>query len=219
MRIRSARFVKTVLAHAERESMLVVVLGAYTCGLLARLPDQLRQDGWLTLVGGRFVAHAGLPNTDSLTSWTAGAKWVDQQWLAQLIFFRLYQLGNLRLVMLTHVALLATALGLAMVAARRRGGSARTVALMTTLALMTIIMSAQLRAQSFAYVLFVAVAWFLIEDARRPSLRVFLTLPLLAIWANLHGSVVLGVALVGLRGFLLAFSGRRFRGATLTVAS
>jgi hypothetical protein len=215
MRIRSARLAHRLLGLAERESMLIVVLGAYTCGLLARLPDQLRQDGWLTLVGGRFVAHSGLPSTDSLTAWTAGVKWIDQQWLAQLVFFRLFELGNVQLIMLTHVVLLATALGLATVAARRRGGSARSVALVATLALMTIVMSAQLRAQSFAYVLFVLVAWLLIEDARRSSTRVYLTLPLLIAWTNLHGSVVLGAGLVFVRGLFLFIGRQRVRGATL----
>ena len=76
MKPRLVRLAHVVLGHAERESMLVVVLGAYTCGLVARLPDQLHQDGWLTLVSGRLVAHAGLPSTDSLTAWTAGAKWI-----------------------------------------------------------------------------------------------------------------------------------------------
>jgi len=219
MKPRLVRLAHVVLGHAERESMLVVVVGAYTCGLLARLPDQLHQDGWLALVSGRFVAHAGLPSTDSLTAWTAGAKWVDQQWLAQLTFYRLFQLGGLRLVMLGHVALLAAALGLAIVAARWRGGSARSVALVATLSLMTILMSAQLRAQSFAYVLFVSVAWLLIADARHPSRRVLLALPLLIAWANLHGSVVLGAGLVGLRGVFLFFERRRLRGATMTLGA
>ena len=61
MRQRAAHLSRFV----ERESMLIVIVGAYTCGLLARLPDQLRQDGWLTLVAGRFVAHAGDRDYDS----------------------------------------------------------------------------------------------------------------------------------------------------------
>jgi hypothetical protein len=215
MRARSVRFPPAVLGLAERESMLVVVLGAYACGLIVRLPDQLRQDGWLALVGGRFVAHAGLPSSDSLTTWTTGTKWIDQQWLGQLLFFRLFQAGGIQLVMLVHVALLAAALALAVTAGRWRGGSARSVALTATLALTTIIMSAQLRAQSFAYVLFVGLVWVLIADARRPTQRVYVVLPLLVVWTNLHGSVVLGAALVILRAVFLLFERQRLRGITL----
>src|SRR6266849_3466641 len=46
-----------VLAWLERESLPVTVFGLFVCGLIVRLPDQLRQDGWLALVSGRFVSE------------------------------------------------------------------------------------------------------------------------------------------------------------------
>ena len=92
-----------VLAWLERESLPVTVFGLFVCGLIIRLPDQLRQDGWLALVSGRVVADSGLPNTDTLTAWTAHVQWVDQQWLGQLFLYKIASSGNLRLVMLVHV--------------------------------------------------------------------------------------------------------------------
>jgi hypothetical protein len=53
-----------------------------------------------------------------------------------------------------------------------------------------------MRPQSFAYPLFVAVLWLLLDDLRLQSRRVYLVLPLLVLWANLHGSVIVGSALV-----------------------
>jgi hypothetical protein len=191
-----------ILAWLERESLPVTVFGLFVCGLIVRLPDQLRQDGWLALVSGRVVADSGLPTTDTLTAWTAHVQWVDQQWLGQLLLYRLATAGNLRLVMLVHVALLAGAVGTTLAAARWRGGSARSVGLVAAPALAVILMSAQMRAQSLAYPLFVAVAWLLIADARVPSRRVLLVLPLLVLWANVHGSVVLGAALATVAGLL-----------------
>src|SRR5262249_44067280 len=41
-----------------------------------------------------------------------------------------------------------------------------------------------------------------LADARQPSRRVFWTLPLLVLWTNLHGSVVLGAMLVSLDGLV-----------------
>jgi hypothetical protein len=208
---------RRVLAWLEGESLPITVFGLYVCGVLARLPDQLRQDGWLTLVGGREVARAGLPATDSLTAWTAGAPWVDQQWLAQLLLYRVASIGDVRLAMIVHAALLALALALALAAARWRGGTARSVALIAAPALVTILMSAQMRAQSFAYPLFVGVTWLLLADMRAPSRRVFLVFPMLLVWANLHGSVVVGAALVSLRGAVwLVKERRRLRGVVLT---
>ncbi len=200
-----------VLAWLERESLPVTVFGLCECGLIVRLPDQLRQDGWLALVSGRLVADSGLPSTDTLTAWTAHVQWVDQQWLGQLFLYRLASSGNLRLVMLVHVGLLAAAMAAALAAARWRGGSARSVGLVAAPALVVILMSAQMRTQTLAYPLFVAAAWLLIADARAPSRRVLLVLPILVLWANVHGSVVLGAVLTSVGGVLLVVRAVRER--------
>ena len=42
----------------------------------------------------------------------------------------------------------------------------------------------------------------LVTDSARPSRRVWFVFPLLALWANVHGSVTLGVALTVLAGFV-----------------
>ena len=68
-----------------------------------------------------------------------------------------------------------------------------------------------IRAQIWTYVLFALLLALLLGDGRRPSRRVFLVFPLLVLWANLHGSVVVGAALVALSGLTLAYSGIRAR--------
>jgi hypothetical protein len=74
------------------------------------------------------------------------------------------------------------------------------------------------RAQSLTYPLFVAVVWLLVRDSLQPSRRVLLALPLLALWANLHGSVLVGVAIVALHG-LLVVRRRPAVGVPLVIAS
>ena len=56
--------------------------------------------------------------------------------------------------------------------------------------------SSALRPQTLVLPLFVALTWLLVTDARVPSRRVFWTIPLLVLWANLHGTATLGVLLV-----------------------
>ena len=60
--------------------------------------------------------------------------------------------------------------------------------------------SSALRPQTLVLPLFVALAWLLVEDARAPSRRVFWAIPLLVLWANLHGTVTLGGAARAARG-------------------
>ena len=106
----------------------------------------------------------------------------------------------------------------ALVVARRRGASQRSVLLLLPLGFFCLIGSTwQIRTQSLAYLPFVACLWLLVEDSRRPSNRVFWCLPLLAVWGNLHGSAALGAGLVLVRGLDRAFRGRRGSGIALAV--
>jgi hypothetical protein len=184
----------------QRNAALVAVAGFWLLLLVLALPQELVQDSWLTLVSGREVAHHGLPHVDGLTVWTDGVRWIDQQWLAQLFFYGLYSAAGLRAVVLAHVALLTIMFCSGLAAARSLGASrASTVASgLASLALAPWAM--QLRAQTLAECFFVWLLWLLATDSRTPSRRVFLALPLLALWANVHGTAALGALLVVLRG-------------------
>jgi hypothetical protein len=181
----------------EKNGTAVMVVAAFAAVLVTHLRTALAADGWMALLSGRVVAQHGLPSHDTLTIWAHGRTWVDQQWLAQLVLYELERLGGLQLVLLVHAALVTLGLGLAAVLARRLGGSARST---TWVALPVLVAfwpgAAIMRPQSFAYPLFVAVLWFVLDDHRHPSRRIYLVLPLLVLWANLHGSVVVGAALV-----------------------
>jgi hypothetical protein len=182
----------------EENGTVVVVLAAFAVALAADLKNLLVTDGWMALVSGREVAH-GLPGHETLTIWAHGRHWVDQQWLAQVSLYSLDRLGGIRLVMLAHVFLATGGLVAATVLSRRLGGSARSVTWICVVALVAYFPGAGvMRPQSFAYGLFVAVVWILILETRERTRRLYLVLPLLVLWANLHGSVVLGAAAVGL---------------------
>jgi hypothetical protein len=200
----------------EREAGGVALFALYVVVVLAALPRTLVQDSWLTLVSGREIAQHGLPSTDTLTVWGHGERWVDQQWLAQLVFYGLDRLGGMKLVLLTHALLLGSAFAAALAVARRRA-SQKSVVLVGAVCMFVAPWALQMRAQSFAPLLFVALLGLLVADSRAPSRRVLLVLPILALWANLHGTAVLGAALVALRGLtrVRAAPGRRLESLAL----
>ena len=197
-----------VWAAAEREALLALLLTIYAIVVLRVIPQELVQDSWLTLVSGREVAEHGIPKTDSFTVWTSGVPWIDQQWLGQLIFYGSYLLGGLKLVLLLHAAALVGALGIALAAARSLGASVKSVWLVAAVCMLLAPWALALRTQTLAIPLFVALVWLLAADSRSPSRRVFLVLPLLVLWANIHGTVTLACALVTLRGLTIALSRR-----------
>jgi hypothetical protein len=187
----------------EENGTLVIAVAAFALVMLIALRHGLVVDGWMALVSGREVAQHGLPSHDTLTVWAHGHRWTDQQWLAQVTLYALARVGGFKLALLVHAALGVGGLALAANAARHLGGSARSA---TWVALPVLAAyypeSSVLRPQSFAYPLFAAVLWLLVADGRSPSPRVFATFPILALWANLHGSVLLGAALVSLAGLV-----------------
>jgi hypothetical protein len=210
----------SALRFLERERLVVLVLASFGVLVLLALPLLLVADSWLALVAGRSVAHHGLRATDTLTIYTLGEDWVDQQWLSQLALFGLHELGGMRLLLLVFAAVVIAALVLAMAAARCADASPMAVALVAFPALASYLQLAlPVRTQAFALVLFVCVLWLLVEDARSPSRRVFWVLPLLVLWANLHGSVLLGAGIVVLRSGCAVVAARRGHGIALVLAA
>src|SRR5688572_9349371 len=206
----TANAVRPLVAFLGREALGVVVVAFFVLFSLVVIPQMLVQDTWLTLVSGREISQHGLPHVDSLTVWSRGSTWIDQQWLAQLLFFWTHELGGIKLVALAHVAVVVAGIASAVAAARSLGASALAVALVTP-AIFVAPWGYQIRAQTFAIPLFVWIVWLLAADSRSPSRRVFLVLPLLVFWANLHGTVVLAAALVAVRGLTFTVGGLRAR--------
>ena len=209
-----------VTVRLEHEAFLIVLFAIYLVGLTRSLPTEIASDTWMTLTYGREVVHHGLPSHDTLTVWAHGRTWVDQQWLGQLVYYGLFALGGIRAVLVLNTFALAAGAGLAVVAARRLGGSTRSA---TWLALVTIVVIAWsswiVRVQCLVFALFVALLWLLAADSRRPSPRVFWVLPLLVLWANVHGTAFLGAGLIVLRGTTMLFErGRSLRDRLPTAA-
>jgi hypothetical protein len=104
-----------------------------------------------------------------------------------------------------HVFLATAAFGLMIAAARSFGGTERPIAwVLPASGFLYIAGSFAIRTQGLAYPLFVAVLWLLARGAREPTRgRVYAVFPLLVLWANVHGSVTLGVGLAVLFGLAL----------------
>jgi hypothetical protein len=208
-------------ALLEENGLLVIVLGAFAIVFVLSLHTQLVVDGWMAVVSGRWIVQHGLPTHDVLTVFAHGHRWIDQQWLAQLALYGLWRLGGIKLALFVHALLVTGGLVGAALFARTRGATARSV---TWIAIPVLIayypVAAVMRPQTFAFPLFTAVLWLVLADARQPSRRVFWTLPLLVLWTNLHGSVLLGAMLVSLAGLLGMAQQRRpsGRGIVLLLA-
>ena len=192
--------VRALSDRLERNALVVVALAVpgTVLALLAR--RDIKADTWFALVGGRVVAHTGPPERNTLTVLHHGGHWVDQQWLGQLVVYELWSHGGWALPLIAASAVYVGSFALAAAGARSRGASERATAIVVAACFVLGLPDTVLRAQIIAFLLFTIVLLILLADERRRSRRVFLVVPLLLIWANVHGSVLLGVALAMLRG-------------------
>jgi hypothetical protein len=202
---RDARRASALLAWADRNALWITALAAVAVFSLAKLPLHISQDSWLALISGRDIATHGIPQHDTLFVVTHGARWLDQQWLAQLAIYGLYKLGGMQLYGLLYVALTISGITICLAASRAFGGSERHMLWVLPLAgALYFAGSLNVRTQGFALPLFAIVLWLLAREARGThDRRVYLVLPLLILWGNLHGSVTLGAGLTVICGAVL----------------
>ena len=205
----------------ETDGLVVTAVAVWVLLLALWLPALVVPDTWLALVDGRLIASRGVPHTDPFGAWTLGRVWTDQQWGAHLALYELARHLGVWAVVCFGAAAVAAALSVAAVAARKLGSTARSAAVVLLLPVLAAPWMTQARTQSFAVLLFPVVYGLLTLDSRSPSRRVLWVIPILIVWANLHGSVVLAAALAAAHGIVMAARARslRTRGVLLTVGS
>lgn len=177
-----------------------VTLAVYALLLLAG--DQLLRDPdtyWQIAIGDWIVARRAVPHTDPY-SWTMqGAPWISTQWLAQVALAASYRvLGWAGPVLLAAIAV-ATAFGLLARFVTQRLAQIPALVLMSAALALTV---PHLLARPHVLALPVMVAFVggLIAAMDRRVAPSFWLLPLMTLWANLHGGFVFGLALIGATG-------------------
>ncbi len=170
-------------------------------GVFIALVPTTPHDFWWHLKAGQLVAESGIPTTN-LFAWTlpTDAPFTYATWLSEWLFYALYQLGGLPATVLARNLLGLAGFALVAVEARRRSGSWRLAALAVLLAGAMTINNLTTRTQNWAWVPFGLYALILgAYTAGQSSWRALLALPpLMAFWVNVHGSFVLGLALIAL---------------------
>jgi hypothetical protein len=176
---------------------LWVGIGVYTLFLLAGNhllidPDTM----WQVSVGQWILDHRAVPETDVYSFTMRGQPWISTQWLAQILLAKAFAIaGWSGPVVLSAGAIAATFASLASWLSRRLTAGATLVFIAAALALTV----PHLLARPHVLAMPVMVLWFggLIAAADRCGAPSFRLLPLMALWANLHGGFVLGLALIG----------------------
>ena len=181
------------------DAVWLAIAAAYPFVVLnfANLPPD-DGDFWWTMVLGRATwTGGGLPAVDPLPYTPTPSPYVQAQWLAGVIFYGTYLLGGFEGLLVLRAAIVGAVFGLLYVGCRRAGAMTALAGLCTLLALPLVNVGLSMRPQILALVPFMLY----LEGTRHPLRfgRALYALPLvMALWANVHGSFLFGLALVGL---------------------
>jgi hypothetical protein len=173
-------------------------LGVGVFGLLLINGGMLLNDSdtyWHIAAGKWILDHNAMPRVDIYSFTKAGEPWISTSWLAQVLYAGTYDLAGWAGPVILAAASIAATLALLVYILGRRIPS--THALMISLAAL-VLSSSHLLARPHVLAMPVMVAWVsgLVSASDRREAPSFWLLPLLALWANLHGGFVFGLALV-----------------------
>lgn len=212
----SLSFASSIAVQSRARALVPLCVGAGAYLFFLYLGDTLLQDSdsfWQIKIGQWILDHRAVPTTDFYSFTRAGAPWISTSWLSQVAFaFSHAQWGWAGPVILTAVAVaLAVAIFVYLLDAQIEAPRA---VLFAMLALVLSIHHVLARPHILALPVMVAWVGLLMAAADRRSAPSWHWLPLMALWANLHGGFVLGLALIGpisLEAVEHAGKGRRLR--------
>jgi hypothetical protein len=191
--------VQTSQAVPSLRGLLPVGVGAVVYVVMLAAGNRLLMDPdtqWQITVGQWIIDHGAVPMEDVYSFTMRGQPWMSTQWLAQVMYAKAFAVaGWAGPVALAAAAIAATFAMLAHFVGRRLPESATLVFVSAALALTV----PHLLARPHVLALPVLVAWAagLIAAADRREAPSWWLLPLITLWANLHGGFVFGLALVG----------------------
>jgi hypothetical protein len=177
--------------QSSRLAWLAVALGAGACALLGTVGADAR---WLAALGRTIVAQGSIPPGIPYAA-APSADWVNVPVLGELVFHAVQVVGGDRGFLLAQLVAATAALTLLALGMRALGAPDPASAIVLVLVFFAAVPSFIIaRAQLFSLVLFCAALLLLRAESRRPTRRIWLLVPLIALWGNLHGAVLVGLA-------------------------
>jgi hypothetical protein len=146
--------------------------------------------------GQDVLANTALPSTATHTFTAVGHAWINHENLSEIVFAVVANSAGASGLASLSVLLGLFLLALMVVHAMRQGVSFGVLSLSLLLAVANISFGWSVRPQIFTYTCFAALVVLLGETAWRR--RLWLAVPLFAVWANFHGGFVAGLAVFGL---------------------
>jgi hypothetical protein len=205
------------LTAATFRVSLPLCAGAAVYALLLTLGARLLNDSdvyWHVAVGRWIVEHRAFPHVDTFSATVVGAPWIAKEWLSQLLYAGAHAVAGWPGVVVLAAAAIAAAFALL---AHFLLQKLAPLPALTLVAAGFVLAAPHLQARPHALALPLMVVWVgvlinAVDQRRAPPLAL---LPVMTLWANLHGSFTLGLALVAPLAFEACWNAGSARRATM----
>ncbi|MGA8935829.1 MAG: hypothetical protein WB522_16335, partial [Pseudolabrys sp.] len=184
------------MVDAQSAMPWVVAAGVYVL-LIALAPRLLSDpDTYSHIALGRWILeHHAVPTTDPFSATLRGTHWVAFEWLSQTVFAMAYAIGGWTGVVALAAAAIAAAFGLLTRFLLREWQPNAVLIAVLCAVLLT---APHILARPHILALPVMVGWIAtliraVDTRRSPP---WFLLPLMTLWANLHGSFTFGLAMI-----------------------
>jgi hypothetical protein len=200
----SLSFANSIAAQSRARALVPLCVGAGAYLFFLYVGDTLLQDSdsfWQIMIGQWILNHHALPYTDFYSFTRPGDPWISTSWLSQVLFALSYaQWDWAGPVILTAFAVaLSAAILVDLLEVHLEMPRA------VLFAMLAVVLSLHhILARPHMLALPVMIAWIgmLMNAADRKVTPSWYWLPLMSLWANLHGGFVLGIALIGPMSFV-----------------
>ncbi len=178
---------RSLLRHAPAIVILLIVVAD-----AAQFPDP---DLWGHLRFGQAALASGhVIVRDTYSYSVAGGVWRNHEWLTEIVMALAYNsLGVFGLKLWKFACVAATILLMALALAET--GASPAIQMNTLgLAALAMVPQNQFRPQLFTFMLLAATLALLTRDNYRGRAPLWLMVPIMALWGNLHGGFIIGIA-------------------------
>ncbi len=181
---------------ARDDALIAGMMAIAAFAVTAFAPQVMNDpDTWWHLAAGRWIIeNRAIPHVDVFSHSMAGEPWTAHEWLSEVVMQLAFMAGGWSgLLVLFGAAMAATIF----IIARRVGRSVSEMPLLAVLAIAFSCMAPSLLVRPHVLVLPLTALWTEAmlsarEKGRAPS---WWLIPVMVLWANLHGSYVFGFAL------------------------
>ncbi len=177
--------------------------------------------------GQAVLAQGHLTLVDPYSYSAPGHQWHNHEWLTEVLMAALYNCGGVAALKFWKFAMTAATLVCVASATAETGAPITLQLLILLCAALGLTLQLQFRPQLFTFAFFALLIALMTRYNFRRRAPLWLAIPIMALWANLHGGFIVGLAALGCFAIVIAAQGliagsgvrRALLPAAVTVAS